>query len=298
MAGRNAQTFPCSRLRTTASPAFPTGSKGSAWDASQRADIGLRGDVAHVGERFEEAVDIGLGGSLGPDAAFIDWVAGAVPVDTAPTALSNLLVRFARTGGRRTVLRLGPPGRQRDLRSIMVGADVEPGGVPAMKRYRLREEMNGIDEPPGKVWFWELAAGVIDADRCIQCGTCVAVCPSNSIGVNEDSGLPELVKMCTGARSAGTSAPRRAALRGPVAALDRRGRQATVTRARLVRHLLEDHRRPARRRAGLGPRAVRGAGLGPHRRRPGRRRRQRAPDRPAGGRGDRRRPGGQAERRP
>ena len=67
-----------------------------------------------------------------------------------------------------------------------------------MKAYRLREEMNGIDEPPGKIWFWELAAAVIDADRCIQCGTCVAACPSNSIGVNEDSGLPELVKMCTG----------------------------------------------------------------------------------------------------
>ncbi len=67
-----------------------------------------------------------------------------------------------------------------------------------MKRYRLREEMNGIAEPPGKVWFWELEAGVIDADRCIQCGTCVAVCPSNSIGVDEDTNLPELVKMCTG----------------------------------------------------------------------------------------------------
>jgi coenzyme F420 hydrogenase subunit beta len=67
-----------------------------------------------------------------------------------------------------------------------------------VKRYRLREEMNGIDEPPGKVWFWELAAGVIDADRCIQCGTCVAACPSNSIGINEDTFLPELVKMCTG----------------------------------------------------------------------------------------------------
>ena len=40
----------------------------------QIADIGLRGDVAHVGEHIEEAVDIGLGGSLGPDAAFIDWV--------------------------------------------------------------------------------------------------------------------------------------------------------------------------------------------------------------------------------
>ncbi len=67
-----------------------------------------------------------------------------------------------------------------------------------MKGYRIREEMNGIEEPPGKVWFWELEAAVIDADRCIQCGTCVAVCPSNSIGVDEDTDLPELVKMCTG----------------------------------------------------------------------------------------------------
>jgi coenzyme F420 hydrogenase subunit beta len=67
-----------------------------------------------------------------------------------------------------------------------------------VKRYRVREEMNGIAEPPGKVWFWELEAGVIHADRCIECGTCVAVCPSNSIGINEDTNLPELVKMCTG----------------------------------------------------------------------------------------------------
>ena len=67
-----------------------------------------------------------------------------------------------------------------------------------MKRYRLREQMNGIAEPPGKTWFWELEAAVIDADRCIKCGTCVAVCPSNSIGVDADTDLPELVKMCTG----------------------------------------------------------------------------------------------------
>ncbi len=40
----------------------------------QIADIGFRGDIAHVDEHIEEAVDIGLGGSLGPDAAFIDWV--------------------------------------------------------------------------------------------------------------------------------------------------------------------------------------------------------------------------------
>jgi coenzyme F420 hydrogenase subunit beta len=67
-----------------------------------------------------------------------------------------------------------------------------------VKGARIRTEMNGIEEPPGKTWFWELEAGVIDAGRCIQCGTCVAACPSNSIGVNEDTGLPELVKMCTG----------------------------------------------------------------------------------------------------
>jgi coenzyme F420 hydrogenase subunit beta len=67
-----------------------------------------------------------------------------------------------------------------------------------MKAYRIRDEINGITEPPGKTWFWELQAGVIDAGRCIQCGTCVAACPSNSIGVDEDTLLPELVKMCTG----------------------------------------------------------------------------------------------------
>ncbi len=61
----------------------------------QIADIGLRGDLAHVGEHIEEAVDIGLGGSLGPDAAFIDWIAGAVPVEMTGPALANLLARFA-----------------------------------------------------------------------------------------------------------------------------------------------------------------------------------------------------------
>jgi ferredoxin-nitrite reductase len=91
----------------------------------QIADIGLRGDVAHVGEHIEEAVDIGLGGSLGPDAAFIDWVAGAVPVDTAPAALSNLLVRFANE--RRSEEPFYAWARRVDnaeLRSIMVGADL------------------------------------------------------------------------------------------------------------------------------------------------------------------------------
>ncbi len=66
-----------------------------------------------------------------------------------------------------------------------------------MAAFKIREEMNGISEAPGKIWFWDLEDAVIDAERCIQCGACVAVCPSDSIGIGDDD-LPELVKMCTG----------------------------------------------------------------------------------------------------
>ncbi|HEX3333168.1 MAG TPA: hypothetical protein VHS57_02445 [Acidimicrobiales bacterium] len=60
----------------------------------QIADIGFRGDIAHVAEHIEEAVDIGFGGSLGPDAAFIDWVTGAMPVDRVPEALLRIVSRY------------------------------------------------------------------------------------------------------------------------------------------------------------------------------------------------------------
>ena len=71
------------------------------------------------------------------------------------------------------------------------GADLDTPG------YSIRSEMNDIETPDEKTWFMELDEAVIDADRCIQCGTCVASCPSDSIGIGDD-GLPELVKMCTG----------------------------------------------------------------------------------------------------
>jgi coenzyme F420 hydrogenase subunit beta len=66
-----------------------------------------------------------------------------------------------------------------------------------MAGFKIRDEMNDIQEAPGKVWFWELEQAVIEADRCVQCGACVAACPSDSIAVGAD-GLPALVKMCTG----------------------------------------------------------------------------------------------------
>ena len=80
----------------------------------QIADIGFRGEVAHVGNHLAEAVDIGMGGSLGADAGFIDWIEHARPVNDVPDALlaggAPLPVRATRG---RAVLQLGPPGAQR-----------------------------------------------------------------------------------------------------------------------------------------------------------------------------------------
>ncbi len=60
----------------------------------QIADIGFRGEVAHVGNHLSEAVDIGLGGSLGSDAAFIDWIEHARPVNDVPEALVRVVRRY------------------------------------------------------------------------------------------------------------------------------------------------------------------------------------------------------------
>ncbi len=60
----------------------------------QIADIGFRGEVAHVGNHLSEAVDIGLGGALGDDAGFLDWVERGRPVNDVPEALERVLRRY------------------------------------------------------------------------------------------------------------------------------------------------------------------------------------------------------------
>jgi ferredoxin-nitrite reductase len=60
----------------------------------QIGDIGFRGETAKKGDQIVEGVDVGLGGSLGKDAAFIDWVEGAKPADEVPEALLHVFERF------------------------------------------------------------------------------------------------------------------------------------------------------------------------------------------------------------
>ena len=133
--------------------------------------------------------------------------------------------------------------------------------VTLVKRYRIREEMNGIAEPPGKIWFWELEAGR-HRRRPLH--------PVRDVRGR----LPvELHRRRRGHRPAragqdvhrllavlGLLPPGRPALRGAVAAVDRGPPTRTAevqpaqVRADSVRHLLEDHRRPP------GGRARRGGG--------------------------------------
>ena len=163
----------------------------------QIGDIGFRGETAKTRDAIVEGVDIGLGGSLGKDAAFIDWVEGAKPTEEVPDALVSVFERFQEE--RREGERFHEWARRKrnaELREAL-RKPVAERGLCVMAGFDIRDMMNDIDEAPGKVWFWDLEKAVIDADRCVQCGVCVAACPTDSIGIGEDD-LPELVKMCTG----------------------------------------------------------------------------------------------------
>ncbi|MBO0692619.1 MAG: hypothetical protein J2P58_06960 [Acidimicrobiaceae bacterium] len=60
----------------------------------QIADIGFRGTTSVADGRLVEAVDVGVGGSLGNDGAFLDWVTGAMPTRDAPAGIARILDRF------------------------------------------------------------------------------------------------------------------------------------------------------------------------------------------------------------
>jgi ferredoxin-nitrite reductase len=62
----------------------------------QIADVGLRGAV-HKGEaQLLEGYDLGLGGSLGPDAGFLQWIEGAVRVDDLDAAILRAAAAYER----------------------------------------------------------------------------------------------------------------------------------------------------------------------------------------------------------
>ncbi|WP_313694528.1 nitrite/sulfite reductase [Halorarum halobium] len=60
----------------------------------QIADVSLRGMKTRKDGEPVEALDIGLGGGLGEDPRFADWVGQRVPADEVPGAIGNLLGSF------------------------------------------------------------------------------------------------------------------------------------------------------------------------------------------------------------
>ncbi|NHN59394.1 MULTISPECIES: nitrite/sulfite reductase [Halorussus] len=100
----------------------------------QIADIGFRGETVKVEDAADstngeddavvEGMDFGLGGSLGTDNAFLDWVETAVPADAVIPALEELFGVYAeeRTDGERFYEWTRRVDNDR-LRTVMRGAD-------------------------------------------------------------------------------------------------------------------------------------------------------------------------------
>ncbi|WP_135303554.1 nitrite/sulfite reductase [Haloarcula amylovorans] len=59
------------------------------------ADIGLQGMRARKDGEMVEAMDVGVGGGMGDEPTFIDWVRQRVPADEVPGMLANLLEAYA-----------------------------------------------------------------------------------------------------------------------------------------------------------------------------------------------------------
>jgi len=109
----------------------------------QIADIGFRGETVKIddpggttneeGDNIVEGMDFGLGGSLGADNEFLDWVENAVPTNAVVPALEELFAAFAaeREDGERFYEWCRRVGNDR-LRRVMQGAEANvAGGVAA-----------------------------------------------------------------------------------------------------------------------------------------------------------------------
>ncbi len=104
----------------------------------QIADIGFRGETVKVededspnaeGDNLVEGMDFGLGGSLGTDNEFLDWVERAVPAHAVIPALEQLFEAFAdeRTDGERFYEWCRRTDNDR-LRTIMQAAEAPVAG--------------------------------------------------------------------------------------------------------------------------------------------------------------------------
>ena len=94
----------------------------------QIADIGFRGETAHRGEQIVEAVDIGVGGSLGTAAAFGHWVAGAMPTDDVPESMERLIDTYLAERQSGELFREWARGKHDgDLASLLHGAPPSEG---------------------------------------------------------------------------------------------------------------------------------------------------------------------------
>jgi ferredoxin-nitrite reductase len=105
----------------------------------QIADIGFRGETVQVddpegttneeGDNIVEGMDFGLGGSLGTDNEFLDWVEHAVPADAVIPAIEELFDAYVeeREEGERFYAWCRRVDNDR-LRSVMQRADANVSG--------------------------------------------------------------------------------------------------------------------------------------------------------------------------
>ncbi|MFU1781064.1 nitrite/sulfite reductase [Haloarcula japonica] len=59
------------------------------------ADIGLQGMRARKDGQMVEAVDVGVGGGIGEEPTFIEWVRQRVPADEVPGMIANIIEAYA-----------------------------------------------------------------------------------------------------------------------------------------------------------------------------------------------------------